>query len=428
MSRTSMHSTSDSESSLPVGTPEQGVPTFLVNTMRKPLLTVAAIALIIMGLHHPAQAQVQYLGKCEIPADAVDQSNLTDSLNGVPHNRLGSFGSAICYTGKGNRYIATADRGPADGAVSYFCRMFEFDFVVDPNAAPGSRLSWKLVSTTMLRNEQGTQLVGVSSAFTGADPDKNLRFDPEGLRLSATGDSVFISDEYGPSVCEFTLDGTRKRIFAIPEIFRIKHPASDAGIEAGQNIVGRTPNQGFEGLALTHDGKRLIALLQSALAQDGARRSRFVRALEIDIATGKTRQIIIPQERARRGFNELLAVGPDEYLAIERDGDEGNKAKHKKIVWISTRGCTDVSALDKLPQDALPPDVKPAQTRPFIDLLDPKFGLAGESFPAKVEGLTLGPDLPDGRKLLLISVDNDFRSEQPSTIWAFALDPESLKP
>ena len=425
-----MPSKTDSDSSLPVGTPEQGVPTFCVNAMRKPFPSVAAIALVplILALHEPALAQVQYLGKCAIPADAVDQSGLTDTLNGTPHNRLGSFGSAICYTGKGNRYIAVADRGPADGAVSYFCRMFAFDFVVDPNAAPDARVSWKLDSTTMLRNEQGTQLVGISSAFTRAEPEKNLRFDPEGLRLSAIGDSVFISDEYGPSVCEFALDGTRKRSFVIPKNFQVKYPAGDPSIEAGQNIIGRTPNQGFEGLALSHDGKRLLALLQSPLTQDGGKQSRFVRALEIDIASGATRQIVIPQDREKRSFNELLAVGPDEYLAIERDGNEGDKAKHKRIIFISTRDCTDVSAIDKLPLDALPPDVKPAQTRSFIDLLDPKFGLAGASFPAKVEGLTLGPDLPDGHRLLLISVDNDFRTDQPSTIWAFAIDPQSLKP
>ncbi len=392
------------------------------------MFALAAMSLLLLSLQQPALAQVQYLGKCEIPADAVDQSGLTESLNDIPHNRLGSFGSAICYTGKGNRYIAVADRGPADGAVSYFCRMYAFDFVVNAGAEPQSRVTWKLISTTLLRNEQGTQLVGISSAFTGADPAKNLRFDPEGLRVSPAGDSVFISDEYGPSVCEFTLDGTRKRSFAIPQKFQVKYPASDAGIEAGQNIVGRTPNQGFEGLALTHDGKRLIALLQSPLIQDGGKHSRFVRALEIDIASGATRQIVIPQDREKRSFNELLAVGPDEYLAIERDGNEGDKAKHKRIIFVSTRGCSDVSTIDKLPQDELPADVKPAQTRPFIDLLDPKFGLAGDSFPAKVEGLTLGPDLPDGRKLLLVSVDNDFRSEQPSTIWAFALDPQSLKP
>ena len=39
----------------------------------------------------------------------------------------------------------------------------------------------------------------------------------------------------------------------------------------------------------------------------------------------------------------------------------------------------------------------------FLDMLSPQFGLAGSSFPEKIEGLAFGPDLPDGRRLLTAS-------------------------
>jgi len=77
----------------------------------------------------PVQAAVTFIGEGSIPGTATDQSGLTGLLeDGVtPHNLLGGFGSALAYTGKGQRYIATPDRGPADGATSYIDRLYQLD-------------------------------------------------------------------------------------------------------------------------------------------------------------------------------------------------------------------------------------------------------------------------------------------------------------
>jgi hypothetical protein len=61
-----------------------------------------------------------------------------------------------------------------------------------------------------------------------------------------------------------------------------------------------------------------------------------------------------------------------------------------------------------------------------LDFLDPRFGLAGESFLEKFEGLTLGPSLPDGHYLLIVTSDNDFERDQPSRFLAFPIDPQDL--
>ena len=47
---------------------------------------------------------------------------------------------------------------------------------------------------------------------------------------------------------------------------------------------------------------------------------------------------------------------------------------------------------------------------PFIDLLEPAFGLNlndANAIAEKIEGLAWGPDLPDGRHLLYVISDND---------------------
>ena len=68
-------------------------------------------------------------------------------------------------------------------------------------------------------------------------------------------------------------------------------------------------------------------------------------------------------------------------------------------------------------------ELVPAAVRPktWDDLLDPRWKLAGEQMPEKIEGLCLGPQLPDGRQTLLLSSDNDFESKNASLIWVFAL-------
>ena len=52
--------------------------------------------------------------------------------------------------------------------------------------------------------------------------------------------------------------------------------------------------------------------------------------------------------------------------------------------------------------------------------------LAGSDFPEKVEGLAFGPDLTDGRRLLIVAIDNDFVAEKPILLHAFAIDRDDL--
>ncbi|GMG49807.1 unnamed protein product [[Candida] boidinii] len=63
-------------------------------------------------------------------------------------------------------------------------------------------------------------------------------------------------------------------------------PIYNPDLDVGDNDSGRTDNQGFEGSALSTDGKYLYSLLQSATVQDGGLEkytNRNVRFLQYDI-------------------------------------------------------------------------------------------------------------------------------------------------
>jgi hypothetical protein len=383
------------------------------------LLLLAALA-----FPPPAAAEITFLGSASIPGDATDKSGLTDTLpDGTPHNRLGSLGSGIAYTGRGDRYILIADRGPHDGAVPYRCRFHVTDIAVRPGKTPA--VQFTLVATTLLTSEAGKPLVGAAAAIDTKSPADSLRFDPEGVRFGPAG-TLFLSDEYGPHVWEFGRDGKRLRRLAVPDKFAVARAKADARDELAANRSGRVPNRGLEGLAITPDGGKLYAILQSPLLQDWGFAGRNVRLLELPLNGGPSREFVYSLDSTEHGINEILAVNDHEFLVLERDSLPGDKAKFKKLILIDVKGATDVSGVKALPKAGLAEKVKPVTKKVFLDLLDPKFGLTGPKLPAKVEGLAFGPDLLDGRHLLLVTTDNDFKKDEPTLIYAFAVDAADL--
>lgn len=95
-------------------------------------------------------------------------------------------------------------------------------------------------------------------------------------------------------------------------------------------------------------------------------------------------------------------------MVIERDSNAGSKAGAKKIVEIHIRAATDISKIGSLRATLLPTGVTPISKRLFLDLLDPRWKFAGETFPEKIEGIAFGPKSSDGSRVLLITSDNDF--------------------
>ncbi len=388
----------------------------------------AVLLSALLWLSSVRSAEIELVGKGSVPGTARDRSGLkTASGDKVPQDLLGSFGSGIAWTGVGQRYIAVNDSGPKTVA-RWHCRFHTFEIAVDPKARS---VKATLLSTTLLRNEKGQPLVGTASEFDRNNSPAGLRFDPEGIRVGRTG-TLFIADEFGPFLCEFGRDGKRLKVFDVPEKFLVRKPgASLAEEQPPQNTTGRVFNRAFEGLAITPEGTRLYAILQNPLLQDRVgtmdlKAGLNLRILEMPVGAGKPRELLYPLQSDKYGVSEILAVNDTQFLVIERDRKEGSEAKFKKLVLIDTQDASDISDIPALPEKKIPKGVRPVTKTTFLDLLDPAFGLAGSQFPEKIEGLAFGPDLPDGRILLLVSSDNDCKVDQPSWIFAFAIEPKAL--
>ncbi len=369
------------------------------------------------------------IGQTAIPGKATDLSQLAGQLeDGSPANRLGGYGSGIAWLGKGTRYAMISDRGPGDGANSYRCRFHLFDIVVDEQSMPAVKVT--LRETVLLSHRSRQPLIGSSAAFAKGNSARGLRFDPEAIRASGRG-SFFMSDEYGPSIFEFDAHGKQIGELPIPARFNISKPAANPDEELPPaNNSGRHPNRGMECLAISADGETLFGLMQGPLFQDGAldannkRVGTNLRLLEIQRRTGVTREFVYRLEHADNGCSEIEAIAPGRFLVIERDGKPGTPGSVKHIYEIDLREATDISRMDSIPATRLPVGVRAVTKRLYLDLLDPKWGLVGESFPAKIEGIAFGPRLKDGSRVLLITSDNDFKPDEPSCVFVFAVPAE----
>ena len=389
---------------------------------------LAAAACLAALIALPARGAPELVGVGELPGTATDRSDpdaYTPKVleDGSPHNRFGATGSSIAYTGDRDRYIMPADRGPADGTTRYADRFSVVELTLTPGT-PG-KIVPRIASTTLLTDESGRPFTGFGRGFDATNSPASPRFDPEGARVAPDG-TIYLSDEYGPFLYQFDRAGRRLRSLRVPEAFLIAHPHPDEKAEIQGNTRGRVTNKGMEGLALTPDGTKLLGALQSPLIQDHGREGLNIRLLQVDPATGATREFVYPLADRTHGLSEILAVNDHEFLVLEREGKGGTEAGFKRITRIDTAAATDVSGVPSLPAGALPAGIRPVARADFLDLLDPRFGLAGPSFPEKVEGLAFGPDLPDGRHLLMVTTDNDFKADQPTRFWAFALAPGDL--
>jgi len=371
---------------------------------------------------------IEFIGEARVAGEDKDLSGQQRLLvNGEPSNRFGGI-SALEYTGAGNRFLALPDRGPDDGATEYECRLHVVDIAIEPGAdAP---VQVRLKQTLLFRDNAGRCFSGSSKVLTSTAESAG-RLDPEGIRIGADG-SLFVSDEYGPQLLQFDGQGTEVRRFTLPQHLQITHASADKATEIATNTQGRVSNRGMEGLALSSDGQKLVGIMQSCLLQDGEKNDRgwivgnYTRIVEVTIATGEVREFAYPMEKATNGISEILACGPNQYLVLERDGEAGLAATSKKVFLADLSKATDIANHDRIPADQLPTGIQGATKALFLDLLSPQLPFAGESLPEKMEGLTFGPRLPDGRRTLVIAVDNDFESDFATRFWVFAMNGDAL--
>ncbi len=258
----------------------------------------------------------------------------------------------------------------------------------------------------------------------------NGRLDPEGIRVSADGKSVFITDEYGPYVYQFNRStGKRIKVFTLPEHFAAASLSAQGELEISGNTSGRVANKGMEGLAITPDGKTLVGIMQQNLAQDT---KKYLRIVTIDIATGATHEYAYNLTDGS-SVSDILAINDHEFLVDERDGSglgNGDAAVVKKLYKIDLAGASEIST------PTIGSDTPVVTKTLFLDVVAAlnANGITSDKVPAKLEGVAFGPDrVVDNviKHTLVIACDNDFLPSvdgiaNPNQFFVFTIDEADL--
>ncbi|MBN9257252.1 MULTISPECIES: esterase-like activity of phytase family protein [unclassified Mesorhizobium] len=446
-------------------------------------LTVSAIALTGPALAEGQTAGVGFINKGlvgvgRIPASQRDKFGETfGSGSGMAIDTAGWTRGADGY--KGSLWLLP-DRGyNVTGTTDYRARIntigIEFTPVA-PGTAPAagkeqSGVKAALADTMLLTDDKGNDATGLDPlngvrAASGAMPalplagNGKLALDDEAVARLPDG-SMFISDEYGPNIYRFSAEGrlmsaTQPPAALVPmrkgqPNFSSDNPGPGAAEPDPKDPeTGRQNNQGLEGMAMTPDGKFLIAVLQSAARQDGgdsAATRQNTRALVYDASDLSNLKLaheyVVPlpvfkdaKDKTKvAAQSEIVALSDTTFLMLARDsgngqGLKGDTSVFRKILVVDLAGATDIagSAFDKdkpvAPKGVLDPSVVPARLAPFIDINDKaelgRFGLhngapndsnnLSEKWEAMSLASVLDPKLPDDY-FLFVANDNDFLTQ-----------------
>ena len=319
--------------------------------------------------------------------------------------------SAIAYDRQQDRfYVLSDDRGKRAPA-----RFYTFKLGVKQTDDAKIKIdSFNPENVTFLRDEQGNNYQVDS-------------IDPEGLALSPRN-TVFISSEGNttknvkPFIAEFELDTGKK-------LLDVRLPKRYLGNDEPDRPQGVQENLAFESLTINRTGLpedpfRLFTATESALIQDESfegeeqPRIRFlhyvINPVGNPVLVAEHLYLLDPApiEVISNGLSELMALQTEGYfLSLERTfGFTGAGAK---IFQVIIGNATDTSNIASLKGNLT--QVRPLKKQLLLDLQE--LGI----YLDNLEGMTLGPRLPDGSQSLLLISDDNFNDEQISQLLLFRL-------
>jgi hypothetical protein len=354
------------------------------------------VPLTVMPSKASTIKDVDFLGEVTFPGDTKVQGTLLGGLSG------------ITYDARKNVYYSISDDRSEKAPARFYTLTIELN--------ENSLGAVKFTDVTLLNNQDGQNF-----------PEQGI--DPEGIALTSKG-TLYISSEgnstttnlINPFVNEFSLAGEQLKALPIHQKYLPNSPQTN----------GIRNNLGFESLTITPSQNYLFTATENALVQDGesstVNNGSPSRIFSYNLTTGLpiAEYLYLTDKVSEHpikadGFNnsglvDLLAIDDTHFLGLERSFSLG-AGFTIKLYEISLAGADDISNINNL-DTAKIKNIKLAKKKLLLDF--DKLNITLDN----IEGLTFGPNLPNGRRSLIIVSDNNF-SKKLTHVLVFSVEPIS---
>ncbi len=273
-------------------------------------------------------------------AAGPDSGKAVSGANGIypPFKGQPVQGFSAALKNADGSYMAMADNGfgTQDNSADFLLRIYKIKADFKSKAKGTGQVA--VQSFIQLRDPNKLipfEIVNGNTAerlLTGAD------FDPESMQRAADG-SYWIGDEFGPYLLHFSAEGVLldapiglpNPLNPAQELRSPQNQLNKANINYVEPLVGRS--SGFEGMAISPDGKYLYPLLEKPLLNDATGRL-LISQFDIQKKTYTGVYYWFELNSKATNIGDFQLFNDKEGIIIERDVSQNNLGGYKKLIRI----------------------------------------------------------------------------------------------
>jgi len=347
-------------------------------------------------------SQLRFLSEYDVPNGKQFKGTTIGGLSGIDYDpRDGVY------------YIISDDRSAINPARFYVARI----------SLNGNRIdSIEFIDVKDLLQRDG-------KPYPNSKQDPLHTPDPEGIRYNAAKDELVWTSEgeriirpgdnvlEDPSVIAIDRNGNYKDSFALPP---------NMHMHATEN--GPRQNGVFEGISFTNDCRYLFVNVEEPIYEDGPRAglndsTALIRIIKFDAEKRipvaqyfyRIEPVAYPPIPANsfkiNGVPDLLWIGNDQLIVTERSFSTGRLPCTIKVFLASLKSATDLMAA------GFTQEIRPASKKLLLNMDEL------DRYIDNIEGVTFGPDMPNGHRTLLFVSDDNFSSLQKTQFLLFEVIP-----
>jgi hypothetical protein len=353
----------------------------------------------------PSIGSLRFLGGYEVPYNQPFKGTTIGGLSGIDYDAAQDSYFLICD-----------DRSAIEPARFYSAKIHLSEKGIDTVTFSG---------VGILRQENG-------QPYPNSRQDRLHTPDPESIRYDAPNNTLVWTSEGERIVNQ------KDTILANPAITIVETSGKYAGaFQIPENLIMRKGSEGprkngaLEALTFANDYSMMFAGMEEPLYQDGPQAdlqpgNAWVRIYQFDMSSKKNiAQYAYPLDPVAypanppgafkiNGVPEILSIGDNKMLVIERSFSTGRLACTVKVFLADLSNATNVLSIQSL-KDKPPSGL--VTKKLLLNMND--LGI----YIDNVEGVTVGPTLSNGHRTLVFVSDNNFEIFEKTQLLLFEVIP-----